>query len=159
AVGNSLEVIECHETLKGRGPDDLTELSVELAARMVQLAGVAPSLDEARERVVKALRSGQAVEAWRRVVERQGGDPPRTHDCRRLPLAPKRLAVKADRGGYVTSIAAEAVGLAAMRLGAGRSRAEDAVDHGVGILFRVVVGERVKAGDTIAEVYGRDDNK
>jgi pyrimidine-nucleoside phosphorylase len=158
-VGNSLEVIECHETLKSRGPDDITELSVELAARLVHLAGVAPNLEDARERVTKALKSGEALERWRRIVERQGGDPRCVDDCRLLPLAPKHLAVKAERGGYVASIAAEAIGLAAMRLGAGRSRAEDAVDHGVGILLRVVVGERVKDGDTIAEVYGRDDAK
>src|SRR5262245_23368943 len=157
AVGNSLEVIECIETLKGRGPEDITQLSVELAARLVHLAGVAASLDEARERVTKALRSGEGLERWRRIIERQGGDPHCVDDCRRLPLAPRRVAVKAERGGYLTGIAAEAIGLAAMRLGAGRSRAEDAVDHGVGILFRVVVGERVKAGDTIAEVYGRDE--
>jgi pyrimidine-nucleoside phosphorylase len=157
AVGNSLEVIECHETLKGRGPDDITKLSVELAARMVHLAGVAPDLEDARGRVTKALKSGEALERWRRIIERQGGNPRCIDDCRLLPLAPKPLAVKAERGGYVTGIAAEAIGQAAMRLGAGRSRAEDRVDHGVGILFRVVVGERVGAGDTIAEVYGRDN--
>jgi pyrimidine-nucleoside phosphorylase len=159
AVGNSLEVIECHETLKGRGPEDLTELSVELAARMVHLAGIAPNLEQARGRVTKALTSGEALERWRRIVERQGGNPRAVDDCRLLPLAAKRIVVKAERSGFVAGIAAEAIGLAAMRLGAGRSRAEDAVDHGVGILFRIVVGERVKAGDTIAEVYGRDDGK
>ncbi len=159
AVGNSLEVIECHETLKGRGPEDLTELSVELAAWMVHLAGVAANLEDARGRVTKVLKSGEALERWRRIVEWQGGDPRCLDECRRLPLAPKRLPVKAERGGYITAIAAEAIGLAAMRLGAGRSRPEDAVDHGVGILFRIVVGERVKVGDTIAEVYGRDDGE
>jgi pyrimidine-nucleoside phosphorylase len=159
AVGNTLEVIECLDVLNGYGPKDLTELSVELAARMVHRSGAALTIEDARARVRKALDSGQALQKWRRIIERQGGDPHCVDDYKRLPLAAKALVVNVERGGYITGIAAEAIGLAAMRLGAGRNRAEDAVDHGVGIRFRATIGERVKPGDTIAEIYGHDEGK
>jgi pyrimidine-nucleoside phosphorylase len=126
---------------------------------MVHLAQAAATLDEARQRVTKALRSGEGIERLRRIIECQGGDPRCVDDYQLLPMAAKSLAVKAERGGYITAMLAETIGLAAMRLGAGRNRAEDAVDHGVGFRFRVVAGAQVKAGDTIAEVFGRDDAK
>jgi pyrimidine-nucleoside phosphorylase len=159
AVGNSLEVIECIETLKGRGPTDLASLSIELAACMVQMSGVADTIDDARRRVDHVLRSGQGVERFRQIVGNQGGDPRCIDDYKRLPLAGKRRIVAAERSGYLMSIEAEPIGRAAMLLGAGRDRTEDSVDPGVGILLRVITGERVKAGEAIAELYGRDDEK
>ena len=88
AVGNALEVIECIETLKGRGPKDLEELSVTLAARMVRLAGLAGTNAEAEEKVRSALQSGAGLEKFRRIVEQQGGDPRIVHDYDRLPRSP-----------------------------------------------------------------------
>ena len=157
AAGNSLEVIECLETLKGRGPADLRNLSVELAARMVHVAGVADDLGAAREKVSGVLRSGKGLEKFREIVVRQGGDPRVLDDYKLLPLSRKLLFVVADRAGYVAEMKAEAIGRAAMHLGAGRERAQDSVDAGVGVLLRVRVGERVKSGQSIAEIYGRDD--
>ena len=159
SAGNSLEVIECIETLKGRGPGDLRNLSVELAARMVHLAGLAGDLESARSKVRDALSSGRGLEKFRQIVETQGGDPKAIDDYRRLPLANRHQFVAADRAGVVRDIKAEAIGWAAMRLGAGRERAEDRVDPGVGLLLRTRVGEWVKAGQTVAELVARDESR
>ncbi|MFL5341003.1 MAG: thymidine phosphorylase [Gemmataceae bacterium] len=159
AVGNSLEVIECIETLKGRGPEDLESLSVELAARMVHLGGVTSTKDEATAKVRDALRSGRGLEKFRQIVGQQGGDPRVIDDYRRMPVAAKRYLVAAERTGFILRLEAEPIGRAAMLLGAGRDRADDAVDPGVGVLLRVGVGHRVKIGDTVAELLGRDDAK
>jgi thymidine phosphorylase len=159
AVGNALEVIECIETLKGRGPSDLEALSVELAARMVRLCDISATQVEATAKVRQALKSGQGVEKFRQIVAHQGGNPKAVDDYRLMPLAPKRVAVTAERSGYVNSMAAEPIGRAAMLLGAGRDRAEDAVDAGVGAILRVNVGDAVKAGQTMVDLFGRDDGK
>ena len=157
AVGNALEVIECVETLKGRGPKDLEDLSVALAARMVRLAGLATNDSEAEVKVRTALTNGAGLEKFRQIVQQQGGDPRIVDDYSRLPTAPQRTIVSADRVGRVSDLNAEQIGVAAMLLGAGRSRAEDRVDHAVGIVIRAHVGEEVKPGDAILEVHHRDE--
>ena len=159
AVGNALETIECIETLKGRGPKDLEFLSVELTARMVHLSGVAATHAEAETRVRQALKSGRGVEKFRQIIMQQGGDPNVIDDYRLMPLAPKHITVPADRRGFVVALEAEPVGRAGVLLGAGRERAEDAVDPGVGAILRVSVGDAVKAGQTLMDLYGRDDGK
>ncbi len=154
-VGNSLEVIESIETLKGNGPSDLTELSVILAARMVELAGIAPRA-EAEGKVREALASGAGLDVFRRSIEQQGGDPRVIDDYSHLPHTSSTVLVTTDRTGYVTTMDAEKVGIAAHRLGGGRSRAEDGIDHAVGVICRAKPGERVRPGDTIFEVHYRD---
>jgi pyrimidine-nucleoside phosphorylase len=156
AVGNALEVVECVETLKGRGPGDVEDLSVTLAARMVRLGGLAATDAEAEAKVRAALASGAGLERFRRMVEQQGGDPRIVDDYSRLPTAPHRTAVAADRTGFVTDLHAELIGVGAMHLGAGRLRAEDAVDWAVGVVVRARVGEAVASGDTVLEVHYRD---
>ena len=159
AIGNSLEMIEAIETLKGNGPTDVEELSVLLAASMVRLGGKADTEDAGYARVQTALASGAGVELFRRVIELQGGDPRVIDDYSRLPVAPKTAFVCANRSGIVTDVNAGSVGVAATVLGAGRERAEDRVDHSVGIIVRVMPGERVKSGDPVFEVRYRDDWK
>jgi pyrimidine-nucleoside phosphorylase len=159
SAGNSLEVIECIETLKGHGPGDLRNLSLELAARMVHLAGIAGNLESARSKVCDALTSGRGLEKFRQIVANQGGDPRAIDDYKRLPLANKHQFVPANRAGFVTDMKAEAIGWAAMRLGAGRDRAEDKIDPGVGVLLRTRVGERVKVGQTVVELIGREESR
>ncbi|MBA4067274.1 MAG: thymidine phosphorylase [Isosphaera sp.] len=154
-VGNALEVIESVETLKGNGPPDLTELSVLLAARMVRLAGLAADDAEADRRVRAALSSGAGLEVFRRCVEQQGGDPRALDDYTRLPAAPRTMHVVAPRSGYVSEMTAGAVGVAAMVLGGGRERAEDGVDHAVGVVCRRKPGEPVRAGEAVYEVHYR----
>ncbi len=156
AVGNALEVIESLETLKGKGPPDLEALSVTLAARMLLLAGLAPTEVEAEAKVRDALVSGRGLEKFRAIVAQQGGDPRVVEDYCLLPAAPRQVLMRAPRAGYVAHLDAELVGRATMLLGAGRDRAEDAVDPGVGAVLKVTRGEHVSAGEPIAEVHYRD---
>jgi thymidine phosphorylase len=149
AVGNASEVIESIETLKGRGPRDLEALSVRLAARMLVLAGLADGTDSAEARVREAIASGAGVERFREIIEAQGGDPRVIDDYGRLPACRHREAWTAARDGVVTGLDAELVGRAAVALGAGRDRADAAVDPAVGIEIAAPVGAPVQAGDPV----------
>jgi pyrimidine-nucleoside phosphorylase len=155
AVGNANEVVESIETLKGRGPGDLEELSVLLAARMLIVAGVAATEGDASARIRQAISSGAGVAKLARIIENQGGDPRVVDDYSRLPSAPDRLLVEAPAAGYVASLAAEPIGRAAVALGAGRNRLEDDVDHGVGIMVLAPPGTEVGAGEPVLEVSHR----
>ncbi|MGH2453233.1 MAG: pyrimidine-nucleoside phosphorylase [bacterium] len=156
AVGNAVEVAEAIVTLQGTGPEDLTELSVALGARMLLLAGAEGSLEAAVARLRRALRDGLALERFRKMVEAQGGDPRVVDDPGLLPRAPHALPVAADGGGTVASIDAGAVGLAAMTLGAGRAHTDDRIDPAVGILLERKVGDRVVPGQPLATVLAND---
>ncbi len=149
AVGNALEVAECLETLRGRGPADLRELCLLFAAEMLELAGIADAARRARE----ALDSGAALEKFRDLIAAQGGDPSVVDDPSRLPQAASRATVVTGRSGFVSEMDAEAVGLAALELGAGRAKAEDRVDPAVGILVWKKPGEAVRVGETVFEIH------
>jgi pyrimidine-nucleoside phosphorylase len=155
AVGNALEIVESIETLKGRGPADLESLSVELAARMLVLAGVEGDLARATIAVRAALASGAGLEKFRAIIANQGGDPAVIDDYGRLPAVPDRDLVFADRDGYVVAMKAEAVGRAAVLLGAGRDRLDAEVDPAVGFTIAAPVGSRVTRGDPILEIHHR----
>jgi pyrimidine-nucleoside phosphorylase len=155
AVGNSNEVIECIETLKGKGPQDVETLAIELAARMLVLAGLAASESDALGAIRKALTSGSGLEAFRRIIENQHGDPAVIDDYSRLPSAPDEHRVTAPRAGYVQELRAEHIGRAAVALGAGRARLEDRVDHGVGIEIVAPVGTLVRQDDTVLLLHHR----
>jgi pyrimidine-nucleoside phosphorylase len=154
-VGNSLEVIESIDVLKGDVRGDLEELSVLLAARMLVLAGVESDEMNAVARVRKAIDSGSGVEAFRRVIENQGGDPRVIDDYSRLPSAPDESVVPAARAGYVARLEAESIGRASVALGGGRARLEDAVDHGVGIRVAAHVGASVSKGEPVLVIRHR----
>jgi len=154
-IGNALEIVESIETLKGRGPEDLESLSVELAARMVVLAGVEPDFTRATAAVRRALESGAGVEKFRQIIANQGGDPHVIDDYSRLPATADRAVFAADRDGVVTAMKAEAVGRAAVLLGAGRDRLDAAVDPAVGFTIVAPVGTRVARGDAIVEIHHR----
>jgi pyrimidine-nucleoside phosphorylase len=155
AVGNALEVVECVETLKGLGPKDLEDLSVLLAARMVQAAGLARDRADAEVQVRRALASGAGVEKWREIVECQGGDPRTVDDYGLMPSVPTRHLVAADRAGYLSVLHAELVGRAAVALGAGRSKVDDVVDPAVGAMVIAHPGEKLSKGDPIIELHYR----
>jgi pyrimidine-nucleoside phosphorylase len=156
AVGNALEVIECVEVLKGRGPQDLVDVSVELAARMLVLGKVADDRAAAERRVRDAMASGAGLERFRRIVEFQGGDPRVLDDYQRLPHVSDLHAVTATRDGYLTRLDAELVGRASVALGAGRDRVEDPVDPAVGIMVIAKPGDEVRAGDLVLQMHFRD---
>ena len=155
AIGNALEVMECLDVLKGAGPPDLTAVAMRLASRMLILAGVETDEPAARARVQSALDSGQALDRFARLVERQGGDPRIVEDNRRLPTAPLRHTVQARRGGFVTRTRAEALGRASNLLGAGRTKVDDPVDYAVGLVLLVKPGDRVQEGDPLMDVHHR----
>ena len=158
-VGNALEVSECIETLKGRGPTDLESLSVELAAWMLSLAGAAASLDEARRRVRDALASGAGLRRFQEVIELQGGDPRVCDDLSLLPSARERIDLKAPREGRVRKIACRAVGRAAMLLGAGRETVDSRIDPAVGLVLHKKVGDLVQHNEPLLTLHVNDRSR
>jgi pyrimidine-nucleoside phosphorylase len=156
AIGNALEIIECLDTLKGKGPPDLTAVVVRLASRMVVLAGIAGDDRSASARVAHALESGRALETFARMVERQGGNPRVTENYGLLPSAPARIVCSASHAGYVTALKAEAIGRASNVLGAGRTTVGEPIDHGVGILVHARPGDHVARGQALVELHHRD---
>jgi pyrimidine-nucleoside phosphorylase len=154
-VGNALEIVESIETLKGQGPKDLESLSVEFAARMLVLSGIEPDVARATTRVQDALSSGAGVEKLQQIIENQGGDPRVIDDYARLPTAPDTEMMTASRDGFVVAMRAEAVGRAAVGLGAGRDRLDAVIDPAVGFVIHAPVGTRVKRGDPVIEIHHR----
>jgi pyrimidine-nucleoside phosphorylase len=152
AVGNALEIREAVATLSGDGPPDLTELATYASTHLVELSDGVDAA-EARSRVESALRDGSALDAYERWIRAQGGDPAEEA----LQRAPVTETVTAHRDGYVGRLGALAIGTAAMRLGAGRTTKDDTIDHAVGIVCLRKRGDRVEAGDVLAEVHARDE--
>jgi thymidine phosphorylase len=157
AVGNALEVAESCAMLAGGGPDDFRELVLGSAARMAVLSDLDVDLQAGRRLAEEAIASGEALRALERLVEAQGGDPRLAENpWDVLEAAPVVLVVPAPRGGSVAHCGALAVGRAAMRLGAGRERKEDPIDHAVGIVVHAKPGDEVAAGDALAHIHARD---
>jgi pyrimidine-nucleoside phosphorylase len=153
AIGNALEVREAIQTLRGQGPKDLTELCLVLGAEMVVQAGKAGDAAAARQLLEEALASGRALDKFKQFVRAQGGDERVADDLTLLTKAPVVQPLLAPRAGVVRQLRAEAMGLVAMRLGAGRSRYDDVIDPRVGLVLRRKVGERVLAGEPLLEVH------
>ncbi|WP_124727268.1 pyrimidine-nucleoside phosphorylase [Staphylospora marina] len=153
AVGNALEVKEAMDTLKGAGPADLTELSLQIGARMLVLSGAFHDAQAAREALVRCMQDGSAFAKFREFIVAQSGDPGQLDDPSLLPKAKHEIPLIAESSGFVTEIRAEEVGLAAMRLGAGRMTKADVIDHAVGVVLHRKVGDPVKAGDTLATLH------
>jgi len=159
SVGNALEIAECVDTLKGRGPKDLESLSVELAARMLLLGGVEERLEKARAQIRSALQKGSGLRRFQQVIELQGGDPRICEDPSRLPRARKTVAVRADQDGRVSRIACRQIGLAAMLLGAGRETVDSRVDPAVGIVLHKKVGDPVVEEEPLATLHVNDERR
>ncbi|MFA6961096.1 MAG: thymidine phosphorylase [Opitutaceae bacterium] len=160
AVGNALEVAESVACLKGEGPEDLMEVTYALGAEMLCLAKVAKTSKEADAMLREVVANGAALLKFREIVAAQGGDA-RVCDDPFAVMKSARLRgeVRATTGGFVQSVDAMTVALAALRLGAGRVKAEDAVDHAVGLTELVKIGERVQVGDVLAVVHANDEAK
>ncbi|HEV3334559.1 MAG TPA: thymidine phosphorylase, partial [Bryobacteraceae bacterium] len=153
AVGNALEVMEASQTLQNAGPTDLTKLSIELAARMIHLGKKTESLDEARRAAEQRLVDGSGYKKFKQAVAAQGGNPQALDKFELLPNATGMREVTSPRGGYVSVIDAEDIGVASNMIGAGRERKEDAIDPAVGIILEVKVGEKVEAGSVLCRLY------
>ncbi|MHC5253316.1 pyrimidine-nucleoside phosphorylase [Listeria kieliensis] len=153
AIGNALEVKEAIATLKGEGPEDLTELVLVLGSQMVVLAKKADSLEEARKMLEAVIQSGEALEKFKEFLRNQGGDDSVVDNPDKLPDAAFKQELPAKRSGFVSEIVADEMGVAAMMLGAGRATKEDEIDLSVGIVLRKKVGDAVQEGESLATVY------
>jgi thymidine phosphorylase len=153
AVGNALEIMEASQTLQNAGPEDLTKLSLELAAHMIHLGKKAPTLEEARRTAEKHLVDGSAYKKFKQVVQAQGGNPQALDKFELLPNATGMREITSPRGGYVSQIDAEEIGAASNMIGAGRDKKDDAIDPAVGIILEVKAGEKVDAGSVLCRLY------
>ncbi len=156
AVGNALEVSECVETLKGRGPKDLESLSVELAAWMLAASGLADGVERARGRVRDALDSGAGLRKLQQVIELQGGDPRVCDSREELPRTGDTVEIRAPHDARVAWLGSRQVGQAAMLLGAGRETVDSRVDPAVGLVIHKKVGDLVVEGEPLATLHLND---
>ncbi|QKN77004.1 pyrimidine-nucleoside phosphorylase [Bacillus pumilus] len=158
AIGNSLEVKEAIDTLRGEGPEDLNELVLTLGSQMVVLAKKAETLDEAREKLIEVMKNGKALEKFKEFLENQGGDGSIVDQPEKLPQAPYQIDVPAKESGVVAEIVADEIGVAAMILGAGRATKEDEIDLSVGIMLNKKVGDRVEKGDSLVTLHANRED-
>lgn len=159
AVGNSLEVIEAIETLRGEGPSDFKEVVFALGAQMLVFAGKAAETAEAKSLMESAIADGSALSKFAEFVRAQGGDAAAVYDTSLLPVASQTLVIESPRDGYVHRILAEDVGIACMTLGGGRETKESKIDLSVGIRLRKKNADAVKRGEPLAVIYGNDAAK
>ncbi len=154
-VGNKLEVSEALQTLKGHGPEDLTRLCVEIGSYMVYSAEMTDSLEAAKALVYEKIVNNEAHDKQLEFIARQGGILP---DLDNFIKVKEIIEVKAESTGYIKKIDALAIGVAAMKLGAGRATKEDEIDPDVGIVLRVKVGDQIEKGETLAFLYNNKDS-
>ncbi len=158
AIGNSLEVIEAVDTLKGHGPEDFTNVCVDLATNMLYLANKG-SMDECRAMVDKVIQDGSALNRLKEMVKAQGGDVSVIEDTEAFEKASCVYEVKAPKDGYVTAMDTEKCGIASVILGAGRETKESDIDYSAGIILHAKYGSKLKQGDVLATLYASDATK
>ncbi len=153
AIGNALEVKEAIDTLQGKGPKDLEELCLELGSQMVYLAQKASSLSEAKTMLQEVMQNGKALEKFKEFIKNQGGNPDVVDHPEQLPQAAYRFEVLAQQEGMVAEIVADAIGTAAMLLGAGRVTKESEIDLAVGLVLNKKVGDKVEKGESLVTIH------
>ncbi|KAF6583873.1 pyrimidine-nucleoside phosphorylase [Paenibacillus sp. EKM211P] len=158
AIGNSLEVKEAIDTLRGEGPKDLEELCMALGSQMVFLAGKADSLEDAEEKLKEVIRNGKALEKFKEFITNQGGDASVVDHPERLPQAQYLIEVPAKQDGVVAEIVADEIGTAAMLLGAGRATKESEIDLAVGLMLNKKVGDAVQKGDSLVTIHANRED-
>jgi pyrimidine-nucleoside phosphorylase len=158
AIGNSLEVKEAIDTLRGEGPKDLEELCMALGSQMVFLAGKAESLENAEEKLKEVIRNGKALEKFKEFIANQGGDASVVDHPERLPQAQYLIEVPAKQDGVVAEIVADEIGTAAMLLGAGRATKESEIDLAVGLMLNKKVGDAVQKGDSLVTIHANRED-
>ncbi|SDG22349.1 pyrimidine-nucleoside phosphorylase [Fontibacillus panacisegetis] len=153
AIGNAMEIKEAVATLQGKGPNDLQEVCLILASHMLVLGGKAASEEEAREMLQQKIDSGEALDKLKKMVLAQGGDVTQIDDTSLLPEAELKIEVKSDRDGYIESIQAEEIGIAAMLLGAGRETKDSVIDLAAGVDLHKKIGDPVRVGEVLAVLH------
>ncbi|HLX57184.1 MAG TPA: thymidine phosphorylase [Ktedonobacteraceae bacterium] len=159
AIGNALEMAEAISVLRGEGPQDASDLCYHEASELLVMTGSAQSLSEAERKVEQAIRSGTAVAKLAEVIAAQGGDARLIERPELLPTAPVRVMLTAPRSGYIAAIEAEQVGLASMRLGAGRFKKGEQIDHRTGFVLQAKIGDYRKAGGPLVEIHARSQSE
>lgn len=158
AIGNALELQEAIDTLKGEGPEDLTELVLTLGSQMVVLAQKAKDLDEARGMLQEVIDNGKALEKFKTFLSNQGGDASVVDESSKLPTAQYQFELLAKRSGVVSEMIANEIGIASMMLGAGRQTKEDVIDLAVGLVLNKKVGDRVEEGESLLTIYANSED-
>jgi pyrimidine-nucleoside phosphorylase len=156
AIGNSLEVVEAIDTLKGKGPEDLLEMCYALGSQMVVLANQATTIEEARALLKEALESGKALDKFKEMIQNQGGDASIVKQPERLLTAKYVIELPAKKSGIVSKLVANELGIAAMMLGAGRKTKEDDIDHAVGLKLNKKIGDSVIEGESLLTIYSNE---
>src|SRR5690554_4271702 len=158
-IGNSLEVVASIETLRGEGPEDLTDLTIELVTEMLDVAGAVTDRTATKRRLLELLRDGSALGVFEKIIEAQGGDASVCADTSKLPTSKHTTVLEAWEGGFINRIQAESVGIAAMELGAGRRRKEDTIDPAVGLVMDAKRGQKVEPGQPVVTIHYNDDRE
>ena len=156
-IGNSLEVIEAVETLRGRGPKDLTEVCIQLSANMLYLAGKG-SIEECIHLANRAIEDGSAYNKFIEMVEAQGGDSNVIKDVDKFERSKYSFEVKSEYSGYINSMDTESLGIASVMLGAGRETKDSIIDFSAGIIINKKYGEYIEAGEVLATMYANDES-
>jgi pyrimidine-nucleoside phosphorylase len=156
-IGNAIETREAIDVLRGGGPADLIECTLALGSEMLMLGKVANTDAEAREKLRNAISTGKGARVFERMIEAQGGDPRVVEDSSRLPQAPVQMEVHAERAGIVANIDSLELGLTGVAMGAGRTRADQPVDHAVGIEILAPRGTKVRSGQPLARLHVRTE--
>ncbi len=157
AVGNALEVKEALAILKGEGPQDVTALCYHEAAELLVMTGHMPDMERAEALVMQAIHTGKAFEKLVEVIGAQGGNTRQLEQPELLPVAPVRIMLKAPQAGYIAGIHAEMIGIASMRLGAGRFKKDDVIDHRTGLVLQAKVGEYRHVNEPLVEIHARTE--
>ena len=158
AIGNALEIEESIAILKGEGPADITELILTLGSQMVVLAGKASTLDEARQLLQGVIDDGRALEAFRKMIIYQGGDPAVIENPKLMPQAQYQIELPAKENGYVTEMTANEMGIASMLLGGGRQAKTDEIDYAVGLVLHKKIGDPVQKGESLLTIYSNRED-
>ena len=158
-VGNSLEVIEAIEFLKGNMQEDVKNVVLEIGSNMIKLAGKGDNLEENKQKMLENIQNGKALEKLKELVKIQGGDVSYIDDTNKFERAKYIMQVEATRDGTITSLKAEEIGKLSVSLGAGRMKKEDKIENSVGIVLDKKIGDNVKKGDIVAYIHANDENK
>ena len=158
AVGNALEVKEAIATLQGKGPHDFVELCIGASALLLTQAKLVDSVEEGRKKVEAAIADGSGLAKLRAMVEAQGGDPTYIDHPEKFPLASRIVPIYAPRAGYIKRIDSLAIGISAMKLGAGREKMTDTIDMSAGIMLTKKVGDAVEANEIVAYCHTNKEN-
>ncbi len=159
AVGNALEMAEAISILHGEGPEDVSELCYHEASELLVMTGAVTTVSDAGKRIEQAIHTGAAVAKLAEVIAAQGGDPHQIEKPELLPKAPVRTMLLAPRSGYIAGIEAEQMGLASMRLGAGRFKKGERIDHSTGFILQAKMGNYRQAGEPLVEIHARSESE